>query len=194
MAMITVKMTQSNHALLAMRRQNCLKGFCSSNMNRLRGCSANRLRQPGENGTVSERMGARLRNVPMEELAVSARNRGARARGCGGKDAGDDRSRAVIHRGIEPERRIDRVESMSIESAIERSRPVGVRALTTARAQQLPAPVVEHRVPGSDRLLLYPARRRSPPLIPARAQAQARPLAHLQTRPMRPATARAGVC
>jgi len=76
-------------------------------------------------------MGARLRNVPMEELAVSARNRGARARGFGGKDAGDDRSRAVIHRGIEPERRIDRVESMSIESAIERSRPVGVRALTT---------------------------------------------------------------
>jgi len=42
----------------------------------------------------------------------------------------------VIHRGIEPERRIDRVESMSIESAIERSRPVGVRALTTTRAQQ----------------------------------------------------------
>ena len=66
LAMITVKMTQSNHALLAMRRQNCLKGFCSSNMNRLRGCSANRLREPGENGTVSERMGARLRNVPMK--------------------------------------------------------------------------------------------------------------------------------
>ena len=86
LAKITEKMTMSNHALLAMLRQNFLKGFSSSNRNRLFGCSANHLREKrgatGRGVWSALRVWARSRNVPIGTIvrlsALSSRGTCAR--------------------------------------------------------------------------------------------------------------------